>query len=347
MGLLGFVFVLLMFQALRYTEFVLIHGVGLGVMGRLVGFMALSFLPALFPMSLLFAVLSTYTRLSQDSELLALKASGYHFFWIVLPAALFGGVLTLASLQTTFQLAPWANRQFELLIHDLGNSKAATSIREGTFSEGFFNLVIYANKVNTKTGEMSRVFIYDERDEESPLAIVAKQGQLIQKVTSEGPQAELRLFQGEIHRKGLSQSRVVFQQSVFRLSDRVEKNYKAKSAPSLTWDELMEKLDSTDRPEEKALVQTELHKRLAIALACLIFCLLAVGVGAHTNKRAQKSGVVVICSVVILAYWILYVTFEGMARNGDINPVLAMWIPNFIFCAVAVRYLYLQVREAA
>jgi hypothetical protein len=56
-----------MFQAIHYTEFVLIHGVSILLVMQMMGYICISFLPALLPMALLFSVLMTYGRLSQDS----------------------------------------------------------------------------------------------------------------------------------------------------------------------------------------------------------------------------------------------------------------------------------------
>ncbi|HVK62098.1 MAG TPA: LptF/LptG family permease, partial [Bdellovibrionales bacterium] len=70
-GVIVFVFILLMFQALRLTEFVLIHGVQVTTIVQMMGYLSTSFLPILFPMSLLFTVLLTYSRLSADSEIVA------------------------------------------------------------------------------------------------------------------------------------------------------------------------------------------------------------------------------------------------------------------------------------
>lgn len=331
LGLLVFLFVLLMFQVLRYTEFVLIHGVGLRIMFRLITYMTVSFLPALFPMALLFSVLTTYTRLSQDSELLALKASGISSFWILTPAVLVASIVAIISAQTSFQIAPWGNRQFEILINHLSQSKASASIREGTFSEGFFNLVVYANKVDSKTGKLEGVFIYDERDPENPLSVVARRGLLVQQDTAQGPSVQLKLFDGDIHRKKTAHTKVKFQQSDFRLSENLQFEDKEKSSGSLTLEELRSRIRASDSPEEVRLFETELHKRWAISFACLIFALLGVGLGSQTNKREQKSGVVVICSTVILLYWIFYVAAEGAARSGQIPPTLALWFPNLFF----------------
>src|SRR5437868_11670637 len=83
LGLIVFVSIILMFQVLRLTEFALVHGVDLKTIAEIVGYICISMLPALFPMSLLFAIILTYGRLSSDSEVVALKASGLHMGMIL------------------------------------------------------------------------------------------------------------------------------------------------------------------------------------------------------------------------------------------------------------------------
>ncbi|MCB0394684.1 MAG: LptF/LptG family permease, partial [Bdellovibrionales bacterium] len=138
MGVFVFILILLMFQALRLTEFVLIHGVGWIVISEIALYLSVSFLPAILPMSLLFAVLMTYNRLSNDSEIIAMKTSGIGMFSISFPALIISTIVGALSAYTLFEAGPWGNRQFEILITKLGQQKAASQIREGTFSEGFF-----------------------------------------------------------------------------------------------------------------------------------------------------------------------------------------------------------------
>src|SRR5665213_1243099 len=173
MGLVIFISILLMLQALRLTEFVLVHGVSLSTISQIMLYMSLSFLPVILPMSTLFSVLLTYNRLSNDSEIVAMKSFGLSMATLTIPAIILAVAATLMSAQTSFYLGPWGNRRFELVIADLGRQKAAAAIKEGVFSEGFFDLVIYANKVDSKEGLLKDVFIYDERDAKAPVTIIA------------------------------------------------------------------------------------------------------------------------------------------------------------------------------
>lgn len=331
LGVLVFIFILLMAQALRYTEFVLIHGVGIGVVGQIIMYLSISFLPALLPMSLLFAVIMTYGRLSNDSEMVALKASGLSMTSIGLPAVLLAAVVTLISAQTSFHLAPWGNRQFELLVSKVGSSKAGATIREGTFSEGFFDKVVYANEVDSKSGELKSVFIYDETQGDLPLTIIAKKGLIVQDPQNTNS-VLVRLFDGDIHRKGESHTKIKFDTYDLKMADPIRNETREKSAPSLTIEEISKKLDAGGMSEDETrTLQAEFHKRWAISIVCLIFGALGVGLGTNTNRRNQKAGGMILCLGVIIVYWVLYVTAEGMARSGQLPAGLAIWAPNVLF----------------
>ncbi len=331
LGVLVFIFILLMAQALRYTEFVLIHGVGLGVVGQIMMYLSISFLPALLPMSLLFSVLMTYGRLSNDSEIVAMKASGLSMLSIATPAVFLSMVVTLVSAQTSFHVAPWGNRQFELLVTEVGQTKASVTIREGTFSEGFFDKVVYANEVKSDTGELRSVFIYDETQGDLPLTIIAKRGQIIQDPDVRNS-VLVRLFDGDIHRKGESHTKIKFDTYDLRMTDPIKTETREKSPPSLTIEEISSNLKRTGlKAEIVTSLKAEFHKRWAISILCLIFGLLGVGLGTNTNRRNQKAGGLILSLGVVVAYWILYVACEGLARNGQVPPAIAIWTPNFIF----------------
>ncbi len=336
MGVVVFVFIILMFQALRYTEFVLIHGVGLAAIGKILTYIVISILPVLFPMSLLFSVLMTYGKMSSDSELLAFKSTGLDLFTLSYPAILLSLLVFFISAQTSFNLAPWGNRQFELLITKLGQSKAGATIRAGAFSEGFFDMVIYANNVDSDKGVLQNIFIYDEKKGEVPLTIIAKTGELLQDPDRPGHSALLRLENGDIHRKGTNHTKIKFDTFDIKLFDPIKEENREKSPPSLSMEEIQIQLKNKDLSTEELLkLKIEFHKRWALSLACMVFGFLGVGIGATTNKRTQKSSDFIVCVMVVVFYWIFYVACEGFARGGNLPVSFAIWIPNFVFASFA------------
>lgn len=335
-GVIVFVSILLMFQVLRLTEFVLVHGVDLRTVLKMIGFMSLSFLPAILPMSLLFAVIMTYGRLSQDSEIVAFKAAGLHLGKLAVPSLMLGVAMAVVSLETTFNLAPWGNRSFELLIREIGSSKVVDTIREGTFSEGFFDLVVYANKVDSKTNQLEQVFLYDGRDESLPMTIIAQRGQILRDPENPKYSTLLRLESGSIHRsQEESYTKVNFKTYDIHLTQMATHTTSEKTPPSLTFSELEELLaDPKTTPQSRWILETEFQKRLAVSFACLIFSILGVGLGVVTDRRSGKSSGMVMAIGIIIVYWGLYVAGESLARQGSVSPLISMWISNALFLII-------------
>jgi lipopolysaccharide export system permease protein len=339
-GVLVFVFILLMFQVLRLTETMLVHGVDIKTTLNIMLYLTISFLPAVLPMSLLFSVLLTFSRLSSDSEIVAFKAMGLNLGYLLFPTVVLGALIAAFSAHTAFFSAPWGNRQFELLVTKIGNSKAAATIREGTFSEGFFDFVVYAKKVDSKNGKLEKVFIYDE-GEGQPMTIIARNGAILPNNENANQGALLRLMDGDIHRTAKdSYTKIHFESYDISLAAPIADGFREKSPLSLTYAELKKSLAS-EKPvdEPRRVLEVEYHKRWAIAAACLLFSFLGVGMGTNTNRRSVRSGSLVMSIGVIVSYWALYVAGESMAKSGSIAVWPAIWFANFVFFALGTWFL--------
>ena len=337
LGGLVFIFILLIFQALRLTEFVLVHGVKVQDILQMVLYLSVSFLPIILPMSLLFAVLLTYGRLSGDSEIVAMKSLGLNLKHLSLPAVALGIATLIFSAQAAFYLAPWGNRRFEVMINELGRLKASATIREGIFSEGFFNMVVYANNVDSKEGTLRKVFIFDERDPKSPLTIIAREGKVLQSQTKQGNSALLRLLDGNIHRTNdAAYTKINFKSYDINLFDPVTVEEKKKSMLSHTLADINTALKDPDiEPKNKRKLQVEYHRRAALSFACLVFALLGVGFGTSANRRSARGGGFAICLGIIVSYWLLYIVFENMAKGSASAPVAPLvWLTNILFIVV-------------
>lgn len=344
LGVLIFVFILLMFQALRLTEFFLVHGVHVETLGQIIAYLSVGFLPVILPMSLLFSVLSTYGRLSQDSEIVAFKALGLNMKQLIVPALVLGIFIASASAYISFYLAPWGNRKFEVLINELSQMKAAATIKEGVFSDGFFNMVIYANKVDSKKNQLQKVFIFDERDPENPLTIIATEGFILSQRSREGQLGKLRLLDGNIHRSTEeTYTKVDFETYDINLFSPLKLNEKTKSFPSLNYSEIQIELKARKLDNERKIkLLIEYHRRWALSIACLLFAVLGVGLGTVTNKRSAKSSGTVLSVIIIVIYWVLYISAENMAKKEFLPVWILIWSINLLFAGIAAWSLYRQ-----
>ena len=338
-GIIIFIFILLMSQILRLTEFVLVHGVSMANISDIILYLSISFVPLILPMSLIFSILLTYGRLSHDSEIIALKSSGLNMLQIAYPAIFMGIFVFFLSSYTSFFVGPWGNRNFEVLMHQIAKSKTSINIREGVFSEGFFDMVVYANKVDNDKGLLQQVFIYDERNEDTPLSIVAQKGQIIQEKDFTGLWAKLRLSQGSIHKSfGKTYTIIDFDNYDINLSNPFQISNKNKSIASYNYYDFLDaELDTKIKAKLKRGLNIEWHKRWSIAFACIIFSVLGVALGTITNHRSGKSSGFVISLAVIVTYWFSYVSSEQVLKNHEFIPVwLGVWASNIFFCLFSI-----------
>lgn len=84
--------------------------------------------------------------------------------------------------------------------------------------------------------------------------------------------------------------------------------------------------------------QVEIHKKLALALACIVFTL----IGPALALRFPRSGVgfvVTASSAIFAVYWVGLILGESLAERRVASPAVTMWLSNVIFLLVAIVLL--------
>jgi LPS export ABC transporter permease LptG len=82
----------------------------------------------------------------------------------------------------------------------------------------------------------------------------------------------------------------------------------------------------------------EIHKKFSIPVACLVFAVLAVGLGV-TNRKDGKLASFVIGIAVIFVYYVIMFGAHAMAKGALIPAWSAMWLPNVILGGLALGLL--------
>lgn len=338
-GVLFFTFVFLMFQALRLADFFIIHGVPLLVLGKLVMFMTLSFLPIVLPIALLIALLVGFGRLSSESEIIAMKSSGMSLTRISAPVFGFSFLILVGSLLLNLDWVPKAERAFKSLLIRVSNTKAVSSVKEGTFTSGFFDLLIYADKANPKTNRMERIFIFDEREPKNPLIIVSQEGRVIPVKTSNalGAAAVLSLSDGNIHRNDVeteTYQRMNFREYSLYLNVSDGEDNSSVKAKMLSYRTILDRIKDPRNDEHmKTTLRIELWRRYAVALSTVAFVFLGIGFGT-VRTRSVKAGAAAITFLVLIGYYTLQILGTSMSYKETLPPWLAMQLPNLIALSI-------------
>jgi lipopolysaccharide export system permease protein len=345
MGVVIFTFILIMFQLLKFIEFLVVNGVSFWKVFLLIYYLVVAFLPITVPVSFLFSVLLVFSRLSSDNEILAFKASGISIYKLMTPVFSVSMLAALITFYVSFYGGPWGNRNFENSLHQIGAAKATIQIKEGFFNENFLkDFVLYAGVVVPDSNVMENVFVFDERDKDNPLTVSAKKSQL--KIDAITRRTELLLSNGFItflKNTGQKYRRAKFDEYNIVLFEGAIVGDRAPNLPSMSFGELrynveMAKKDGNISEYNKSVVES--HRRIAIPFACLIFGFLGVVFG-NTNSRNMQTGAGFLSFIVMVIYWLIYITATSLGSKGAINPVLSAWLAN-IFFAFFGCYLFFK-----
>ena len=334
-GVFFFAFVFLLFQMLRLAEELIVNNAPFGLILKLLWSLIVNFLPLGIPIAFLVGVLFAFSRLSGDSELVAMKAGGMSLARISVPVFALSFGVAIISLFLNLNWAPWSEVSMRNTLLKVANRRFASSINEGTFSSGFFGLLLYTEKVNNRAGKMEKVFIYDERDAKHPLTIVSKTGELIRVQSNEDDLGGLvmQLQDGSIHQdespgEGYNKVKFGTYQIFFDIPDTTGKfGYNPRM---FNREELQQKRNLPNLPASLSReYETEFWRRLAIAFAPILFVFLGVGFGT-VRTRGARFGVLLIAFVTMAVYWQVQVASIYVGEKGFLPPWLAVEIPNIL-----------------
>jgi len=343
LGTVIFLFIMLMFQAIRLSEFLVAHQAGLKEILQISSFLLLSFLPIAVPIAFLFSVLMGVSRLQSEGEVLALQASGISLPQIFIPIGAFSILVSLLCTYWALYTVPKGNRAFELMITRVGSERVVSQMRPGVFQDGFFGLTILAEQITAVKSEMRKVFIYDERDEKNAVAITAKAGILRSDPQSEGI-LTLRLSDGSIYlgQKTAEDPLKKIDFDVYDINLEIGARgggWRDYSPPSYNFPQLLSRLSEvkTDLPAYRQLL-VETHRRFSLSFACVVFAGLGFAIGL-ISQRGIRSTAVILCLLLGTVYWLSYVGASSYALTGGAAPWIGVWAPNFVFAALSV-WLY-------
>lgn len=350
-----FLFVLLMFQVIRLADVFVVHNVSGFSILTLMGNLALTFTPVILPIAFLLAVLLGFGRLSTDSEVLAMRAAGVSVYSMLVPVMGLGALLAAVTMFCNAYFVPYGARSFRYELFRIYNTKAIATIHAGTFTEGFFDLVLYADQVDSKANTLKKVMIYDERKEGMPVTVVARNGQILNNLQDAAgtPGLVLRLFQGNLHRGNPAKD--LYEKTDFDVYDIFLKVETAKvvgvdvpktmdiSLLRARLNELRAKMKAGTPFEQLALEErqdyitygVEFWKRLALASSCLIFALMGVAFGV-IRTRTVRSNSFLICLMVLLFYWGVYSLGHNLSSDGKVPAFIGMFAANVVLLVIAL-----------
>lgn len=351
-GLSVFTFILIMGKVLRLMELIITRGVEALTVLKLFASVLPSFLALTVPMAVLLASLSSYGRLAADSEVIALKTTGWSLYRLTLPAILFGFVAYLLTLFLMLVAGPKSTHAFKNQVWSLTKTRATLGLREEIYNTDFEGFSLYVQKLDEDRSTLKGVFIADSRNPDNPRIITAKEGRLIP--DPYGFRMLLVLFDGGVHvshPQEPSRYRLLnfttLEMDLDFSPGLMETLGRAKGESEMTLKELGQKIkELKGKGGNYNPYLVELHKKLALPLACLVFVLLGTPLGLKVKRSGRASGFLMSIPI-LLVYYILLVAGEGLGERGKIPVFLAIWTPNLLLGTLGALILRVEAREGS
>jgi LPS export ABC transporter permease LptF/LPS export ABC transporter permease LptG len=347
LGFSVYTFLMLVRFLFRSADLIIRRGLSADEVGKLVLYSLPNILVLTIPMALLFGILIAIGRLASDSELIAMRASGISLFTLYRPVLLLSVLLGMVNLGIAGYLLPRANHALQAKLLDIIAQTAARQVEPRVFYEEWEDIVLYVFEIEPGGDEWRGVFLAPSDPPRSANTVtLASSGRL--QVDEAGERIVLRLRDARTHKVDLTnpEKYELIRHDEFEevLDDQFSSTQRAKVSISkgvreLNLNELASWARDPERdPEQRRLARVEIHKKLAIPTACLVFGLFAVPLG-FNNRRGGKSSGFALSIAVIMAYYVLLSNGEEWARVGAMPPWLAMWLPNLVFAALGTFLL--------
>jgi len=342
LGVLLLTFALVTARLLKLTEMVVNHGVTLGAVASLIGFIMPAFLELTFPMAVLLGVLMGFGRMSGDRELIAARACGISLYRLAMPVIGVAFAVYALSSWLAFSVRPWANRHLEERLFELTRTTSSAGLKEKVFNRDFPGLVMYVDTLSPVDGTLRGVMISDARNPAQQNTIIARRGIMIPDEARKS--ITLRLFDGSLF--GVEADRNSSHVTSFRTYDlniHPEEGLELgrRDPDEMSYAELRQTIAaarSVGQPDYEA--ETELASKYTVPFTTLLFALMGVPLGLKPARGGQSERFGLAIALFFL-YYSLMRAGEALAERARLNAFFAMSIPDLVFAVLAI-WLFLR-----
>lgn len=296
------------------------------------------------PMGVLVGILIGLSRLSADSEITAMRASGIGVWTFLRIISIFVIAAWGLALVNSVYIAPKSQASLAKLQDKLKASQISFEIQPRVFYENFPNRVLYIQDIKSARGAAlwKGIFIADMTNPSAPQITLARQGVLV----AEGPnQLHLHLIDGSIHEND-PQNTDEYRISTFDQTDipipvaQSDKKPEDEPAP-------ISQLGTFElRPFAKTINKfggwwyyVEFHRRFALPTACLVLALVGIPLGLSSKKGGKSFGFV-ITILLVFAYYLVSLIGVSLARQGRVAPWFGVWMADGLFLLTGIFLLW-------
>ncbi len=342
-GLLVYTFTLLIHQILLLSKTLISKGATAGTIFKILLYLLPDFLSFTIPMATLMGVLAGMSRLSSDSEIVALRTMGVRNRQVLKPVLLFSFATWLVSSFLIMFLAPEANYRFNKLYTGVLLSQTVSGIKPGVFYLGLPSYSLYFHD-QERNGDWKDVFLYSLKKPEDDTLLFARRGKFIYKQFQKDNY--IVLYDGVLHsfkKKSPEKYSLTFFSQKTETVSNLNTFRQTRRSTQLVFPELVRRLRASPGDVQLNL---EFHRKLALPFACLALGFLGMSLGISTRKGGKTSGFVISLGI-IFTYYVLMTAGRNLIVKRIVSPFWGSWGPTFFLVVIGIwLYRYSSLEKA-
>lgn len=322
-------------ELFKVTELVAEFGASPLVAIKLVGLFLPSVIVMTLPMSMLLCALLGFGRLSGDSEVVALFASGISLFRIAVPVVLMAIVVTIAGFLLSEIVAPRANLAHEQIMRSFEKEGNASSNKPfiAIDSDGDnTRAVIYVQGgMNVSNGKLNKVAVIQYKNNKPSVFIYADQAVWINGNDLDNNNS-WEFINGYYNSIG-SGDRILAPFNQFATREiKIYKNPKEMALyqmkpDQMSFGQLKQYINMLmSQGQDVREFRVKLYQKITLPLSCLVFALIGIPLGLRPHRSSSAMGLG-LSIVIIFAYWVLMHYMTILGNNGVVSPAMANFMP--------------------
>lgn len=295
------------------------------------------FSSSLLPLFLFLAITWFTSKLSSNSEIIAMYSSGVSLKRILRPYMIGSLIIAIFSLLTGMFVVPESTKKYNDFSYKYlkGNRKATDN--KNIFRKINENEYIYLTQFNQKNNVGTNFTLENFSDEKLNFKISSTSIRYI---------PDLKKYRLNNYSKRIITDSIDIIQNKrtldtlfsFSVEDLTPLNYVAES---LNYNELIDFINI-----EKNRGSTNIERYMVVkykkwSIPFSIFILTLIGFSVSAEKRRGGTGVNLAFGICVAMIYVFFDKIFGvLAQQSDLSPIIAVWLPNLLFGILAIYLVY-------
>lgn len=331
-------------KMLRLFQYVVDAGGPVSVVWRMLANLLPEYLSLGIPIGLMLGILLAFRKFALSSELDALRGIGVGYGRLLRIPYAYTVPLAIINLLIVGYLQPYSEYRYESLRFDLNSGALGAAIKVGEFNQLGRRLTLRIESSQHKGTQLRGIFVETDDGKGTTVAATAEGGRFFS--TDDPDEILFRMTKGRLVQQSPKYKvprTLAFETYTLPVSLPAINQFRHRGgteSDELYLHELFRigYAGGATSEHQRLEAQARLNFRLVEVLMMFILPLLAVSLAVPPKRSTSGLGIF-LAILIVVAYHKVNQYGQQAGANGQLNPILALWVPLVLF-ATMILWMY-------